>query len=77
MEFGNMVEHAFADCDNRQRLLGNLLVLTRYQNTLQQGLSKDGAELSLGLRRAVEQQWEFMEEKTHPPEILEIYKTLY
>ena len=77
MEFGNMVEHAFVDCDNRQRLLGNLLVLTRYQNTLQQGLSKDGAELSLGLRRAVELLWDVLEENTLPPEFADFSNTLY
>ena len=47
-KFRNLVENAFVNCNNEQRILGNLLVLTRYRNTLQQGLSWEGKVISLG-----------------------------
>ena len=48
-DFGKIVEKAFAHSDSRPRLLGNLLVLERYCNTVRQGHE---AQLSVCLRYA-------------------------
>ena len=77
MEFRNLVENAFANCGNEQRLLGNLVVLTRYRNTLQQGLAREGKVLSLGLRRAVELLWDFLEKNTSPLKLADFSNLLY
>lgn len=76
-EFGNLVENAFADCDNRQRLLGNLLVLTRYKNTLRQGLWREGKLLSPGLESAVELLWDFLEKNAFPLNFADFSNCLY
>lgn len=76
-EFGNLVENAFVNCDNGQRLLGNLLVLTRYRNTLQQGLSGEGKVLSLGLQNAVELLWNLLEKNSLPLEFTDFSNLLY
>lgn len=77
MEFGNSEENAFVNCDNGQRLLGNLLVLTRYRNTLQQGLSMEGKVLSLGLQSAIELLWDFLEKNALPLEFVDFSNLLY
>lgn len=78
MEFSRTaIENVFANCDNEKRLLGNLLVLTRYKNTLQQGLSREGKVLSLGLRNAVELLWDFLEKNALPSKFADFSNLLY
>lgn len=64
--FPKMVMEAFADSDDRTRLLGNLLVLEQYVHTLQQGMSEDGREVSDVLKRALGLLWEYLEGRTNP-----------
>ena len=73
----NLAENVFAGCDNQQRLLGNLLVLVRYVNTLRQGLAGEGKVLSLGLQRAVTLLWDFLEGNTVPVEFEDFSNDLY
>lgn len=75
--FGNMIENAFIDCSNEQRLLGNLLVLVRYCNTLQQGLTGSGKRLSLGLQKAMVLLWDFLEGNAVPAEFADFSNDLY
>ena len=49
MDFGKIVEKVFESSDSRPRLLGNLLVLERYCNTVRQGLAGHGHEAKLSV----------------------------
>lgn len=60
IDFREIVEKAFEHSDNRLRLLGNLLVLERYCNTVQQGLAADEAQLSVCLRYAQGLLWDYL-----------------
>ena len=60
IDFRNIVEKAFAHSDSRPRLLGNLLVLERYCNTVQQGLTADKAQLCVCLRYAQGLLWDYL-----------------
>ena len=60
MDFGKIIEKAFEYSDSRPRLLGNLLVLERYCNTVQQGLDADKAQLSVCLRYAQGLLWDYL-----------------
>ena len=61
-DFGKIVEKAFAHSDSRPRLLGNLLVLERYCNTVRHGLAGHGheAQLSVCLRYAQGLLWDYL-----------------
>lgn len=76
-EFGNLVENAFVSLDNEQRLLGNLLVLMRYKNTLHQGLTGKGKVLSLGLQKAIALLWDYLEKNSTPLEFADFSNLLY
>ena len=75
--FGRWAEEAFEGCDNGRRLLGNLLVLRRYVNTLRQGLERKGKEISLGLRRAEAILWDLLEGKADAAEAEDFSNDLY
>ena len=62
MDFGQIIEKAFEHSDSRMRLLGNLLVLKRYCNTVRQGLAGQGheAKLSVCLRYAQGLLWDYL-----------------
>ena len=60
IDFRNIVEKAFVHSDSRPRLLGNLLVLERYCNTVQQGLTADKAQLCVCLRYAQGLLWDYL-----------------
>lgn len=62
IDFKKIVEKAFEHSDSRPRLLGNLLVLERYCNTVQQGLAADKAQLSVCLRYAQGLLWDYLGE---------------
>ena len=60
MDFGKIIEKAFEYSDSRPRLLGNLLVLERYCNTVQQGLEGHETQLSVCLRYAQGLLWDYL-----------------
>ena len=59
-DFGKIIEKAFEYRDIRARLLGNLLVLERYCNTVQQGLEGHEIQLSVCLRYAQGLLWDYL-----------------
>lgn len=62
MDFGKIIEKEFEYSDSRLCLLGNLLVLERYCNTVRQGLAGHGheAQLSVRLRYAKGLLWDYL-----------------
>ena len=60
MDFGKIIEKAFEYRDSRPRLLGNLLVLERYCNTVQRGLEGYETQLSVCLRYAQGLLWDYL-----------------
>ena len=60
MDFGKIIEKAFEYRDSRPRLLGNLLVLERYCNTVQLGLEGHETQLSVCLRYAQGLLWDYL-----------------
>lgn len=58
--FHNIDKAAFKDKDDRFLLLGNLLVIERFVNTLRQGLADSGKEISAGLARALNLLWNYL-----------------
>lgn len=76
-DFVNWAGSAFEGCGNGQRLLGNLLVLSRYANTLGQGLAGKGKELLLNLQRATALLWDFLDGNIAPMEFTDFAALLY
>ena len=75
--FRELAQDAFADRENRSRLLGNLLVLERYIHTLEQGLRQTGGQLSKGTRSAVDQLWAYLEGHIVPADFADFANNLY
>lgn len=63
IDFRKIVERAFEHSDNRLRLLGNLLILERYCNTVQQGLAANDTQLSVCFRYAQGLLWDYLNER--------------
>lgn len=70
LEFGTMVEQAFAKEDQRRRLLGNLLILEPYVHTLRQGLEQKGETLCPLVQQGLDRLWGYLEH----PEITEEFQ---
>ncbi len=77
LEFHNIVKDAFANRDNRSRLLGNLLIMERYTNTLCQGLAANDKKLSLGLQKAMDLLWGYLENRIVPFDFQDFANDLY
>ena len=60
MDFGKIIEKAFEYRDSRPRLLGNLLVLERYCNTVQLGGAPEGFCSGVCLRYAQGLLWDYL-----------------
>ena len=60
MGFREIVEKAFKHSDNHLRLLGNLLILERYCNTIKQGLTANDAQLSVCFQYAQGLLWDYL-----------------
>ena len=60
INFREIVGEAFEYSDNRLCLLGNLLILERYCNTMQQGLAANDAQLSVCFRYAQGLLWDYL-----------------
>ena len=60
MDFGQIIEKAFEYRDSRPRLLGNLLVLECYCNTVQRGLEGLETQLFVCLRYAQGLLWDYL-----------------
>lgn len=66
LNFMALADDAFKESDDRLRLLGNLLILEQYLNTLRQELAVCGQKLSAGLERACDLLWDCLEDRTSP-----------
>lgn len=53
----------FENSNSRSRLLGNLLIMKRYINTVQQALAASNSKISLGLEYAEYLLWNYLEER--------------
>ena len=60
INFREIVGEAFEYSDNRLCLLGNLLILERYCNTVQQGLAANDAQLSVCFQYAQGLLWDYL-----------------
>ncbi len=61
LRFRSMADAAFAGKDDRSRLLGNLLIMEQYVNTLKKGLSADGKQISAVLQNALDLLWGYLD----------------
>lgn len=56
-----MVENAFQESSSHCRLLGNMLILEQYTNTLRHGLSVEGKKPSAVLQHSIDLLWGYLE----------------
>ncbi|MDE5824846.1 MAG: hypothetical protein K2H91_09235 [Lachnospiraceae bacterium] len=76
-ELMETIDHAFISSDNHSRLLGNLLVMEQYINTLRQGLAASGKTLSAGLNCACSILWDYLNDRTTPTAFEEFANDYY
>ena len=76
-ELMESIDHAFKSNDDRSRLLGNLLVMEQYINTLRQGLAASGKTLSAGLECARSILWDYLNDRTSPTAFEEFANDYY
>ena len=62
--FREMTKEAFAESDDRSRLLGNLLIMEQYVHTVRQGLATNDEHLSDTLLHAMDLLWDYLEGHT-------------
>ena len=55
-----LANEAFRNSSNKTRLLGNLLILEQYFNTLKQGLKENGEEAEEIVYKAIDMLWEYL-----------------
>lgn len=77
LRFRNMADTAFAGKDNRSRLVGNLLIIEQYVNTLRKGLSADGRQLSTVLMNALNFLWDYVEGHTTAADFQDFANNVY
>lgn len=76
-EFREMVEEAFAEQNDKTRLLGHLLLLEAYTNTVHCGLKAQERQLFPLIQQGLDFLSGYMEETTEPNEFLEFASNLY
>ncbi|MDE7200491.1 MAG: hypothetical protein K2O91_00975 [Lachnospiraceae bacterium] len=76
-ELMDTIDHAFKGSDNHLRLLGNLLVMEQYINTLRQGLAASGKTLSTGLECAYSMLWDYLNDRISPTAFEEFANDYY
>lgn len=65
-ELMKTIDYAFKSSDNHSRLLGNLLIMEQYVNTLRQGLVASDKTLSAGLECACNILWNYLNDCISP-----------
>lgn len=76
-DFVNWEENAFKNYGSEQRLLGNLLVLTKYINTLRLGLAERGKTLLPSIERVLTLLWNCLEGNTELTDLENFANNLY
>lgn len=77
IKFGDIMEDAFANCDDRHRLLGNLLIMEPYIHTVSQGLAISSKQLSHILQHTLDLLWDYLEGHTVPADFQDFANNLY
>ena len=77
LNFTAAANRAFADRDDRVRLLANLLVLERFINTLSQGLAESNRAVSRGLQHARGLLWDYLMGRTVPADFRDFANDYY
>ena len=75
--FREMTKEAFAESDDRIRLLGNLLIMEQYIHTLRQGLAANSEYLSDTLQHAMDLLWDYLEGRTVPTDFQDFANNLF
>lgn len=76
-EFMSMADKAFQDKDDCLRLLGNLLIMDRYVNTLREGLAFSDKKISAGLEYACSLLWDYLEGNIIPTDFQDFANDYY
>ncbi len=76
-ELMHNIDEAFPKDNTHLRVLGNLLVLERFINTIRQGLAEDGQQISLGLERSRDLLWDYVKGRTTPDEFQDFANDYY
>ncbi len=74
--FTDIADNAFCDRDEKCRLLGNLLLMSRFLNAVRLAMEEQDAELSPGITKAYDILWDYLEGKTQPVEFEEFANNL-
>lgn len=77
LKFRDMADSAFADRDNRSRLLGSLLIIEQYVHTLREGLSADGKQISPVLETALDYLWDYLEGRAAATDFQDFANNIY
>lgn len=77
LKFSDIMEHAFKDSDNSNRLLGSLLIMESYIHTVRQGLAASSKQLSHILQYTLDLLWDYLEERTVPADFQDFANDLY
>jgi hypothetical protein len=75
--FYKTAEAAFAGMDDRPRLLGNLLVIERFVNTVRQGLADNSQNISDGLIYSLDLLWDYLYGKISPLDFQDFANDFY
>lgn len=74
---GNLANEAFRNSSNKTRILGNILVLEQYFNTLKQGLNKIGKEPEPIVYKSINILWDYLYGKINPSDFEDFANNLY
>ncbi len=66
MDFGNILEDAFYDEDDEHKLLGHLMIMSRFINTSRHALDAQHLDNSPGIQKAYDIIWDYVEGKVRP-----------
>lgn len=72
-----LVNEAYRNSSNQTRILGNLLILEQYFNTLKQGLNENGEEPEKITYQAVDLLWDYLYGKVKPADFEDFANNLY
>ncbi|HIT88709.1 MAG TPA: hypothetical protein IAB62_13785 [Candidatus Coprocola pullicola] len=73
----SLANETFRNSSNKTRLLGNLLVLEQYFNTLKQGLKENGEEAEPIVYKAIDMLWDYLYGKIKVSDFEDFANNLY
>ena len=72
-----LADEAFKNSDNKTRLLGNLVILEQYFNTLKDGLNKNDEKPSSITYKSIDMLWDYLYGKIKPSDFEDFANNLY